>query len=145
MGKIIDSKEYLSLTLSALREGKTNLPVTVSGTSMVPFLRPGDVVFLNLPNRPCRVGDVVLFTRPDGSYVLHRIIRTTNTHYILQGDGQLTPEPVPISQVCAVVTSLRLGNRLITPHHPYWLFFRTLWRWLRPLRPMIGKLHKKSR
>ena len=145
MSKTVNTKEYLSLTLSLLHEGHSNVPVTVSGTSMVPFLRPGDTVYLNLPERPYRVGDVVLFTRPGGSYVLHRIVGKKDGCFMLLGDGQITQEPVPFSHVHAVMTSARVRDRIVTPRHPRWLFYSTLWRWMIPLRPLIGKWKKKSR
>lgn len=149
MSIIIDTKEYLDLVLSLLREGKTNVPVTVSGVSMTPFLHPGDTVFLNLPDRPYRVGDVVLFTRPNGAYVLHRIVRADTSHYLMLGDSQTIREPICADCVHALVTSIRIGNRHMKQGHPYCLFYKTIWRWLEPLRPLIGKIHnlihKKSR
>ena len=149
MSIIIDTKEYLDLALSLLREGKTNVPVTVSGVSMTPFLHPGDTVFLNLPDRPYQIGDVVLFTRPNGSYVLHRIVKDNGSHYLMLGDSQTALELISADCVHAIVTSIRIGNRNMRMHHPYCLFYQTIWRWLAPLRPMIGKIHnlihKKSR
>lgn len=149
MSKIVDTKEYLDLALSLLGEGKTNVPVTVSGVSMTPFLHPGDTVFLNLPDRPYRAGDVVLFTRPNGSYVLHRIVKADVSHYLMLGDSQTRRETISANCVHAIVTSIRIGNRLMNMRHPYCLFYQTIWRWMEPLRPLIGKIHnlihKKSR
>lgn len=150
MSRTIDTKEYLDTVMSLLQEGQKNIPVTVSGVSMTPFLHPGDTVFLNLPQRAYRKGDIVLFTRSDGRYVLHRIVRENEGSYLLLGDSQLTKEFVPAERICAVVSAIRIGEKVYSPAHPYCLFFRTVWRWLAPLRPQIGKIlnfikHKKSR
>ena len=142
MSKTVDTKEYLDLVVSLLHSGKTNVPVTVSGVSMTPFLHNGDIVYLNLPDRPWQVGDVVLFTRPNGSYILHRIVKLEEDHCQMLGDSQLTREYIDKNQIHALVTSVRIGNRVMKMNHPYCLFYRTVWRWLAPFRPQIGKLHR---
>lgn len=151
MSRIIDTKEYLDAVVSLLQEGQTNLPVTVSGVSMTPFLHPGDTVYLNLPQRNFRPGDIVLFTRPDGRYILHRIIKRRTDCFVLLGDAQQFREYVPESAIYAIVTSVRIGDRHMSLLHPYCLFFRTIWMWFAPLRPQMGAIagfllrHKKSR
>lgn len=150
MSRTIDTKEYLDTVVSLLQEGRKNIPVSVSGVSMTPFLHPGDTVFLNLPQRACRKGDIVLFTRSDGRYILHRIVRKYDESYLLLGDSQIAKEFVPAERICAVVTAIRIGEKVYTSAHPYCLFFRTVWRWFAPFRPQIGKIlnfikHKKSR
>lgn len=142
MSKTVDTREYLDLVVSLLLEGHRNVPVTVSGVSMTPFLHNGDTVYLNLPERPCRIGDVVLFTRPNGSYILHRIVGKKTGYFIMLGDSQLHCEFIPEEKIHAVVTAVRIGDQVMRNNHPYCLFFRTVWRWLRPLRPQIGSLYK---
>ena len=56
-----------------LREG-AELPLVVSGESMLPFLRPGrDTVFLRRPDAPLHRGEIAFYRRFDGSYILHRV------------------------------------------------------------------------
>lgn len=148
MNRILDTKEYLDTVVSLLGEADAGIPLRISGTSMTPFLHPGDVVYLSRPARPVRGGDIVLFTRPDGSYVLHRIIKKKAGFFLALGDAQNVPEPVPPERIHAVVTSVQLQGRVLTDRHPRCLFFRFPWRWLAPLRPAIGQLRariKKSR
>lgn len=143
MSRILDTKEYLDTVVALLREEEAGIPLRVSGTSMTPFLHPGDVVYLSRPVRPVRVGDVVLFTRTDGSYVLHRIIKKKAGFFLALGDAQYAPESVPPERIHAVVTSVQLQGRVLTERHPRCLFFRFLWRWLAPLRPAIGQLRSR--
>ena len=45
----------------------------IHGTSMLPLLRTNDLVTLKKIDRPLSIGEIVLFRRLDGSFVLHRI------------------------------------------------------------------------
>ena len=140
MALIVDTKEYLNTICQLLQEGKQDLPVPVTGNSMCPFLHPGDIVYLNW-FAALKKGDIVLFTRPDGSFVLHRIyqIKKDGTYLIL-GDNQLLPEPVPAERIHAIVTSARIKEKVVTPKSLRWWCYAKLWT--RPVRRIIGKLHR---
>ena len=140
MALIVDTKEYLNTICRLLQEGQQDLPVPVTGNSMCPFLHPGDIVYLNR-FADLEKGDIVLFTRPDGSFVLHRIyqIKKDGTYLIL-GDNQLMPEPVPAERIHAIVTSARIKEKVVTPKSLRWQCYAKLWP--RPVRHIIGKLHR---
>ena len=56
-----------------LLETAEQLPLLISGNSMSPFLVHGrDTVYLTKVNRPLRKGDIVLYQRKGGAYILHR-------------------------------------------------------------------------
>lgn len=141
MAKTLNTNAYLEQVLSMLQTGASDVPVPISGTSMAPFLHPGDRVYLNLPTREYRIGDVVLFSRPDGHYVLHRIVQKKQGHYLLQGDAQLYEEIVPADRLLALVTGVQRGENRRTGHLTLW-FYRCPWRWLRHLRGFFAKLHQ---
>ena len=142
--KTVDTKEYLDEVRSLLHQGQTSLPVPVAGISMGPFLHEGDMVYLDLPARPLRKGDIVLFTRPNGRYILHRIVTCCpDGSYLILGDNQTLPEPVAQEQIRAIVTSAVRKGKLITPKSLLWRFFAHPWRWLAPCRRLIGKIHAK--
>lgn len=85
--------------------GTAVLPVT--GGSMLPMLRGGrDSVTLAPPvHSPVR-GDVVLYRRGSGQYVLHRVVRLLPDGGLLCcGDNQWKTERVALTQVLAMVTS----------------------------------------
>ena len=140
MALIVDTKEYLNTICQLLQEGKQDLPVPVTGNSMCPFLHPGDIVYLNRYTE-LEKGDIVLFTRPDGSFVLHRIYQIKKDgSYLILGDNQMLPEPVPAERIHAIVTSARIKEKVITPKSLRWQCYAKLWT--RPVRRIIGKLRR---
>lgn len=142
MAYVIDTQAYLDAAVDLIRSGHDNIPVTVAGTSMCPFLHPDDVVFLGPLTKPAAPGDIVLFTRPDGRYVLHRIIGcSADGSYQLLGDNQIRTERVSEAGfIHAIVTCAKIRGRMITPKHIRWWFFRTVWRKIIPLRVWCGRL-----
>lgn len=143
MSRIIDTAQYLDTVCQLLAEGKTDVPVPVAGNSMCPFLHPGDRVYLNFPREPLKEGQILLFNRPGGEYVLHRLHRIgPDGTLLLLGDNQVTPEPVPAERVRAVVTAATRKGSLLTPAHRTWRFYAHIWPRLRLLRPVIGKMRR---
>ena len=146
MSIVLDTQSYLDTVCDLLREGRTHVPVTVAGTSMTPFFDPGDTVFLDLPAKPITVGDVILFRRFGQQYVLHRVVGIfPDGSYELLGDAQLRSERVAPDQVCAIVTALRRGEKLLDEHSTRWRFFRGPWRHIRRLRPYVNRLRNHFR
>lgn len=141
MSIVLDTQSYLDTVCDLLHEGRTHVPVTVAGTSMTPFFDPGDTVFLDLPAKPITVGDVILFRRFGQQYVLHRVVGIfPDGSYELLGDAQLRSERVASDQICAIVTALRRGDRLLDERSIRWRFFRGPWRHIRRLRPYINRI-----
>ncbi len=100
--------ELLQLQLSD--RGTAVLPVT--GSSMLPMLRGGrDTVYLAQPQRLPKRGDVILYRRDNGQYILHRIVKEAGGALICCGDNQYTPETVLSRQVIAVVTAFERSGR----------------------------------
>ena len=82
------------------------LPLQITGSSMTPFLAPGrDSVMLSKPKCPLRAGDMVLYQRDGGAYVLHRIVRREQDGtFSIIGDGQDQIETgIRADQIFAVV------------------------------------------
>ena len=141
MAKVLDTTAYLDTVCSLLREGHTHVPVTVAGTSMTPFFDPGDTVFLDLPQKPIEVGDVILFARFGQQYVLHRVVGIFSDGTLeLLGDAQVRSERVAPEHIRAVVTGLRRGKKLYDEGSLRWRFFRGPWRHIRRLRPYINRV-----
>ena len=111
-----------------LRHG-AELPLVVSGESMLPFLRPGlDTVYLKAIDAPLRRGDVAFYRRADGSYVLHRVFRAEAGRYWFLGDAQSRVEgPLDASCVFAYVTAVRRGDALLRPESLIWRLFAGPW------------------
>lgn len=138
----VDTREYLDMVCQALQEGKKMVPVPVAGGSMTPFLHPGDTVFLDLLDSPPKKGDIILFTRPDGRYILHRIVQVRRDGtFILLGDAQTEREVVDgIHRIHARVTCARHKGQLLTKKSLRWWFFATVWMYVVPFRYTIIKI-----
>lgn len=139
------SPEALFADYSAIlaTPGVDALPVMISGNSMAPFLKHGrDTVFLSRIERPIRRGDMILYRRPSGAYILHRVYKVKDGSLTMIGDAQITLEPcIPIENAIATVTSVTRKGKLLTQKSLTWLFYERIWLTLVPLRPFIFKLH----
>ena len=90
-----------------LRENGT-VVFTVTGDSMMPLLRQHkDIVVIRAITRPLRKYDTVLFRRPNGVYVLHRIVKVCGGEtYQIVGDNRDYPETVPQAWILGVLSEV---------------------------------------
>lgn len=133
--------------LTAVFEVGGTFPLTVTGSSMIPFLAPSrDAVILSKPSgstAPKR-GEIKLFRRDSGDYILHRIYKVTAEGLYFTGDAQTVVEgPIPAASVCADVFAVRRQGRLLTRKNFTWLVYSGLWLYLRPARPCIMKIYSR--
>ena len=67
--------------------------IPITGTSMNPFLVEGrDYVLIKKPCLPLEIGDVPLYRRNNGAFVLHRVVDKTENGYVMCGDNQFILE-----------------------------------------------------
>lgn len=99
----VPMESLIEVILLQLKNGqKANL--TVTGCSMLPMLREYvDTVQLKPVEGSLKPGDIALYQRDNGKYVLHRVIRLTEQGYSFCGDNQAELEPVRQDQLIAVV------------------------------------------
>lgn len=142
MASVLDTTEYLNVVAELLEAGKEEIPVPVSGSSMIPFLHPQDQVFLSPIRSPLRPGDIVLYRRASGQYVLHRLYRLCpEGGFEMLGDVQTQPEPIRSrQQLLGVVTRAIHKDKPIDPKGLYWRFYAGPWRRLRAVRPLLLRL-----
>ncbi len=141
MGRTLDTNQYLDAVCRMLSDGAASVPIPVTGVSMRPFLRAGDFVYVELPKGKIRKGDILLFRRPNGQYILHRVVKIRKNGYLLLGDSQVVQEPVHPSWVCAKAVSAKIQGQIVTERSFRWWMFSHPWRWLAPWRKQIGWLH----
>lgn len=86
--------------------------ITLTGSSMLPTYKPGDVVTVEAINRPIKVNDIVLFY--DKKMVLHRVVKVRDGVVITRGDNNnYFDRPMHIKNLVGVVTTYknrRQGN-----------------------------------
>ena len=137
------SPEELSPPLLSLLDETDCVPLVISGSSMTPFLVHGrDTVYLSKVWRSLRKGDMILYRRDSGSYILHRIYRVVENCYTLVGDAQTELEyGIRQDQVLALVCAVRRKGKLLKPGSFWWDFFQHVWIRMVPLRPGIRALY----
>ena len=136
MAKVLDTKAYLDTVCELLQQGQCHVAIPVTGGSMVPFLHSGDMAYLDLPDTPLKKGDIVLYTRENGRYILHRIKKVNKDgSFIMVGDAQQKLELLPRQELIhARVTSALHCGKHIHPGQPRWWFYQHVWLWIVPLR-----------
>lgn len=128
--------EILMDKLIGLLEETESVPLVISGGSMVPFLVHGrDSVYLSKVTAPLKRGDMILYRRDNGRYILHRIWRIEKESFTMVGDAQTVLEPgIRPDQVLARVTAVRRKGKLLRSGSFWWEFFEKVWIRIVPLR-----------
>ena len=131
---------------SALCEGKS-VKLTVTGNSMYPLFRDQrDTVILS-PSDSFKKGDVVLFRRADGRFVLHRIIKAKNGIYTFAGDNETAKEyPVKKEDCLAVMKSFVRMDKEDDVRALWYRLYTAFWVFVFPVRPLAKSiLHMGAR
>lgn len=141
---IAEPEELMEPLLELVKEGEA-VPLVISGSSMTPFLvHHRDTVYLSKVSRPLKKGDMILYRRRNGAYVLHRICAVREGTYDLVGDAQTLIEPgIRPEQVLALVTAVRRKGKLLQRSSFWWRFFENVWIRMIPLRPWIMGLYRR--
>ena len=143
----VDTREYVSVLKEMVEQGM-EVSMTVSGTSMEPFLiHNRDRIYFQKPNGPIKKGDMVFYRRKSGAYVMHRVMRVKNNQYYLAGDHQTFIEgPIEVTQIFAKLVSVERAGVWLTEEDRIWRFYADWWRrlfWVRKvgnkLKRIIGK------
>lgn len=137
--------ELLMPALLELLEVTESVPLVVSGNSMNPFLAHGrDTVYLSNMKEPPKRGDMVLYRRHNGDYVLHRVYRVEENEYTMVGDAQNWLElGIRREQILAVVTAVCRKGKLLRKGCFWWDFFEKVWIRMVPLRHSVLALHTR--
>ena len=137
--KILEPEILMPQLLELMKDAQT-VPLVISGSSMTPFLVHGrDTVYLSKAEHPLKRGDMILYRRACGAYVLHRIYAEKDGSYTLVGDAQTLLETgIQPEQVLAVVSAVRRKGKLLKRGNFCWDFFEKVWIRMVPLRPAAG-------
>lgn len=102
--------------LQAVMKESISFTFRVSGTSMFPFIRVGDVVTVSPQRgRAPQSGDVVLRLAADGQQVLvHRVIGTSGRACLTRGDASPTADGlVAVENVLGRIVALERRGRVV--------------------------------
>ena len=132
-----------------------SLVYTNVGDSMMPLLRQNrDLLIVERkPEGRCKKYDVVLYRRPAGEYVLHRILKVRRDDYVICGDNRWQREfGVPDDWILGVLTAVvRDGKQINVTDSEYRRYVR-LWCdffWIRAgilwVRDLPWRIRRKLR
>lgn len=116
---------------------------------MMPFLIDRrDQVLIKRIERPLKKGDIAFFQRENGQYIMHRIHfmrkddRTGENQFYFIGDGQKNIEgPIKETQIFGVINGVLRKGKYLDEHTFTWRFFKNIWRYVIPFRPLIIKIY----
>ena len=125
-----------------------SVEMTVTGHSMEPMLHDRvSRVRLRAP-RELKRGDLPLYRRTDGHYVLHRVTQADGGCMTCCGDAQWVLEPnIARSQIVAVMEAFdRKGGRWVRVDSALYSVYWHVWLTIRPLRHLaVGGMRRVKR
>lgn len=146
-------QQYDSVNRQAMHDFLRNLPegeefrLRVTGNSMLPLLfnRKSQVCLVKVQSYVPKKGDVVLFFRLDGAFVLHRVHKIKKDGVIIiNGDAQRWREAIHPAQVYArVIRYTRFAHRggpEKSVDRLGYRFYTALWSRLRLIHPIGARL-----
>lgn len=145
MDRVISMADLSPLLEEVLRSGR-QVELTATGCSMRPMLWGGvSKVRLTVPEK-LRRGDVILYKRSSGTYVLHRITAMTGTGYVCCGDAQTMLEPgVMPEQVLAAMQAFTWRGRWVKCSDRRYQMYWRVWLALRPARRVLMGIRRRLR
>ena len=115
----------VKIIMSKLSCGE-KVSLTVTRDSMLPFLADGrDKVVLEKIEKAPGKGDIVLYRRKSGAYVLHRVVGRKGKSFFFSGDAQVYVEgPIEKGQLIACCVAVERNGRMIKKSSPLWMLYK---------------------
>lgn len=126
--KVSTSMESLSPIITTMLEENRDITLAVTGNSMYPlFAHKRDSVILASCNKfDLSKGDIPLYKRNNGQYVLHRIVKVNENSYDLCGDNQYIIEKnLPKKNIIAVVKAFERKGKVYSCND---FFYKLYWK-----------------
>lgn len=126
--------EQYSSYARELRAGRPVIAQTV-GDSMQPLLYQGRTQVVLLPlSGPLKSGDLPLYQRPNGQYVLHRVVQVKDGVYYTRGDNRYGKERVEPDWMLGVVSEIVRGGKTVRVTDPAYQCYVAFWLATYPVR-----------
>lgn len=136
--------EWFSAFIALMHEGR-QLKISPTGFSMYPFILNGrDEAVLEIPKRRLKRGDVVLYRRDCGTYVLHRIHHVkkknrVNSYYLIGDSQHFLEGPIKEEQILALTVGLERNGKPISYHNFFYCSLIEFWLIIYRFRRIIIK------
>lgn len=123
---------------------------TTVGTSMRPMIVSGrDVIVVEKKKERLKPLDVALYMRKDTDYILHRVLKVTESGYIIRGDNCYYDEIVKEEEVIGVLTQFfKKEKPVLLDDASYLRYVKRRLFWYKPRRFFViikFKLRKIAR
>lgn len=136
--------DELSPLITGLIDSGTDVTITVTGNSMRPILSGyrDTVTLTGCDKSKLKKGDLVLYRRPNGQYVLHRIVKADGDVLDMLGDNQEEIEyGIPRENVLCIAKGYTRKNRYHSCGDLSYRVYSFVWMQIVPLRKHILKLY----
>ncbi len=87
-GKLQEKDKESIDAISIHRRNIMQKKYRISGKSMLPFLKDGAIIETEIVTS-LRLGDIVIFTMPDGKKIFHRVVQLKDGEVLCKGDNCL--------------------------------------------------------
>ncbi len=139
---VLTRLEELSPVMVECMEAGSEVVLIVTGNSMRPLLAScrDQVVLKKCDVGTLQIGDVPLYRRADGQFVLHRIVDIGASTYTMCGDAQTEKEyGVPNNRILAVAVGFHRKGKYVACTDFWYKVYVRVWIALRPVRPLLLK------
>lgn len=109
------------------------------GTSMEPLIHEQQDNIIVVKNKGrLKKYDVAVYVTPQGKYIMHRVVKVCDDHYVIVGDNLLKKEYVTDDMICGVLVGyFRKGKKYVDCQKTKWYkIYSRVWVALMPLRPI---------
>lgn len=111
-----------------------------SGCSMEPLIhhKKDNIIVVKNEGRLNKY-DVPVYVTPSGKYIMHRIVKVCDDHYVIVGDNMLTKEYVTDDMICGVLVGFyKNGKKYVDCKNSLsYKLYSKIWVALLPIRPII--------
>lgn len=115
-------RSYLNYKSIILEKGSIVVPPT--GRSMRPMLRNKLDKIKLIPPYDLMKYDVIMYQRPTGQYIIHRIIKIINNNtYILSSDNQWQKEAIKYQSIIGVMEGFYRKNKYISKRNTLYILY----------------------
>lgn len=127
-----------------LRAGRP-VATPTRGSSMEPLLYEGKTVAVVMPlSGPLRRGDVALYRRDSGLFVLHRVVSVRGGGYLLRGDNCFYQEQVRPGQMLGVLAEVVRNGKTLRVTDGRYRCYTAFWLASYPVRAFFHRFPLKK-
>ncbi len=130
--------------IKGLIEENAVVPLCVTGSSMMPTLKPGrdSVLLEKCSENSFKTGQILFYERSDGILVLHRIRKIQGEQLIMNGDAHHWCESIRRDQAIACVSHIIRNGKRMNCNCVAAKVWNILWYPTLLLRPFLKRIHR---